>query len=98
MYNDHLTREQAIDEVGINVVKAVESENCEPTNRVLNGEDNNIYEEWEAKVWVKEGDLDGIPTFLSAFYFPKKEEFYDEDGFPKDLDDVDWEIEYYTVS
>ena len=91
-----LTREQAIEIVGIEAVNNVESEGCEPTGRVgFNGAcQGDEMTEWAASVAAS--DKDGCPVSLVAYYYTSTE----EDQAMADAGDgsvIDWEIDHYAV-
>jgi hypothetical protein len=89
---DKLTREQAIELVGIEAVEKVEAENCEPSNRVgFNGacQDDDLTE-WSAS--VKVGD-----RVLTAYYYTDNEQdeaMAENDG---DGSAIDWTIDHYSI-
>jgi hypothetical protein len=89
MQKGNLSRQDAINQAGLVAVEKVESENCEPTNRVgYNGAvqgDDLI--EWSASVPVDGGRL-------NAYYYTTQDEI-DEAG--DDLSNVDWVIHGYEI-
>lgn len=92
MEKGNLTREQAVEEVGEEAVKAVEAKNCEPTNRVgYNGAcQGDASCEWSASVRV--GDV-----VLTAYYYTNNEQdaaMAAQDG---DGSAIDWEIAGYEI-
>ena len=94
--NKQLTREQAIEIVGIEAVKKVEAENCEPTGRVgFNGAcQGDDLTEWSASVAAS--DKEGYPVRLVAYYYTDN----DEDQAMADAGDgsvINWEISHYAV-
>lgn len=92
----HLTREEAIEKVGLENVEDVETENGEPTSRLMPDGDTRI--EYSASVFCPGRGEDGVDVTLTAFYYPDESEFLDADGEPlEDLSLIDWEIEFYTV-
>ena len=83
-----ITREQAITEMGIEAVEAVEAANCEPTSRLLPEPDNRY--EWSAS--VSRGDLT-----LIAYYYTTPEDqqtMADHDG---DGSYIDWTVDNYEI-
>lgn len=91
-----LTREQAIETVGLDAVKKVDDKNCEPTNRVgYNGAcQGDDLTEWSAGVGCE--DNDGYDCTLVAYYYTTNE----EDQAIADAGDacaIDWEIAGYEV-
>ncbi len=85
MQKGNLTREQAINLVGIAAVMAVEAKNCDFTNRVM---DDGGVVEFAASVVTSEG-------VLTAYYYTSQEEI---DAAGEDLSDVDWEIYGYEIA
>ena len=96
MMKGNLSRQQAIDLVGVQAVDAVERENCEPTNCVgYNGEcQGDALTEWSASVECQ--DADGDKVLLVAYYYTSNEQdrMIAETG---DGGSIDWEIEDYEV-
>ena len=91
-----LTREQAVAIVGEAAVDDVESENCEPTNRVgYNGAcHGNSLTEWSASKRCK--DTNGIDVTLIAYYYTSNA----QDRVIADTGDagfINWEIEGFEV-
>ena len=82
-----LTREQAIEIVGVDAVVRVEQENCDFTNRV--GYNGSIQgdAEVEFSASVRAEDKDGNDVSLIAYYY-QDAEAVDEN----ELDCLDWEI------
>ena len=78
----NLTRAQAIEAAGEDAVKAVESKNCDFTNRVM--DDGQV--EFAASVTTSEG-------VLTAYYYQSQAAVDAADG----LDALDWEIEGYEI-
>lgn len=92
-----LTREQAIEIVGEDAVNCVESDNCEPTNRVgYNGAcQDDALTEWRASKDAT--DMDGEDVVLSVYYYTTHEDdqrMADADG---DGSAIDWDIAGYEV-
>ena len=87
-----LTREQAIEIVGVEAVAKVEQENCEFTNRV--GYNGSIQgdDEVEFAASVSAEDKDGNDVSLIAYYY-QDAKAVDEN----ELDCLDWEIRGYEV-
>lgn len=96
MREDLLTREQAIAEVGLAAVEAVERENCEPTGAVgYNGRcQGDRLTEWSAAVYLT--DADGDEITLRAYYYTDEDDetLADETG---TWDNTDWVIEGYEI-
>lgn len=88
MRHGTLTRDQAIEQVGLEAVEKVERENCEPTSRLQTDGDEAV--EFSASVRCK--DKDGDSAILTAYYYLTPEEAEYEDG-----SDVDWTIEGYEI-
>lgn len=87
---EKLTREQAIELVGINNVEAVESENC----------DYDSIDEFGTTQWSSYIELDDPIEFdeweyhgIAAYYFVEQEDL-DE---CEQLDEIDWKISYYSL-
>ena len=94
--NSNLNREQAIVLVGIDAVKRVEKENCEPTNRVgFNGAcQDDEKTEWSAATFAK--DSDGDDVTLHAYYYTTN----DEDDLISDTGDgssINWAISHFVI-
>lgn len=92
----NLTREQAVAIVGETAVDAVESEDCEPTNRVgYNGAcQGNDLTEWSASTRCQ--DTDGNNVTLVAYYYTTnaQDKVIAETG---DAGFINWEIEGFEV-
>jgi len=84
--SDILTREQAIAKAGEAVVKAAESDNCEPTSRLMPTGFEDVQE------WAGQASEDG--WHVSALYYPTDDQI---DAAGDDLSNVDWRIDGYTV-
>ncbi len=93
----NLTREQAVAIVGETAVDEVESENCEPTNRVgYNGAcQGNSLTEWSASKRCQ--DTDGIDVTLIAYYYTSnaQDKVIAETG---DAGFINWEIAGFEVA
>jgi hypothetical protein len=90
-----VSRREAIKRVGLDNVLKIESENCEPTNRLLGDGDTTI--EYKASIACKELGT-GYDVILEAYYYPDQSEFLDADGEPiEDLGNIDWEIDRYVI-
>lgn len=87
MRKGRLTREQAIDTVGLAKVLKVEAENCDFTNRVMQNEDV----EFSASIKCK--DKAGDNCTLVAYYYQDKKTVDEID----DLGSLNWEIEGYEI-
>lgn len=93
MRHGNLTRDEAIELVGLNAVVAVEDENCEPTSRCQTDGDTDV--EFAASVACKTAD--GDDCVLTAYYYVGGEWMA---NLPDDVwygDLVDWEINGYEV-
>lgn len=77
-----MTRNEAIKEVGIEAVNAVERLNCDFTNRLM----ENGYTEFSACYDINDEES------IIAYYYQK-----DEDINVEDFSDLDWEIERYEL-
>jgi len=92
MRKGKLTREQAIEQVGLSTVERVENQNCEPTGRVgYNGAVQGDSEtEWSASVRTSDG-------ILIVYYYTSLED--DECMAAQDGDGsaIDWEIAGYEI-
>lgn len=97
MKKGNLTREQAIEKVGIKTVEAVEAENCEPTNRIgYNGAcQGDALIEWSASVEFK--DAEGIPRTITAYYYTDEddEKIVEEAG--GDWSYLSWNVAGYEI-
>lgn len=93
----NLTREQAIDRVGIEAVAAVGKENCEPTCRVgFNGKcQGDALTEWAASVAAT--DADGSECTLTAYYYTNAEQDAEIERHDGDAGVVDWAIDHYEI-
>lgn len=88
---DKMTREDAIQYAGIEAVKAVESENCDFTNRVTDGTEWDGWCEFSASVRLSNDPNDR--ESLIAYYYQKNE---DVDAV-EDMGDLTWTIDHYSV-
>ncbi len=84
-----LSREQAINQVGLAAVEAVEAENCDFTNRVQCDGDSRI----EFSASVDATDQDGSSVTLVAYYYQEES---DVDAVEQ-LDLLDWEVFGFEV-
>jgi hypothetical protein len=92
MRKGKLTREQAIEIAGIEVVEKLDNENCDFTNRVQCDGDTAV--EFSASVHYTDPEFVGENnTTLIAYYYQEEE---DLDGI-EDLSDLGWEIAGYEV-
>lgn len=92
-----LTRDQAIKLVGLETVKRVEAENCEPTGRCgyNGGLQGDALTEWSAGVDCEDNDLDSY--VLLAYYYTTNDQdraIADADG---DGSVISWEITGYEI-
>jgi hypothetical protein len=90
MRQGSLNREQAVKLVGEKMVEAVESENCDFTNRLQTDGDDAI----EFSASVQGEDLSGEDCTLVAYYYQNQE---DLDAAGDDLGNCNWEIEGYEI-
>ena len=88
-----LTREQAIEIVGIDAVAKVEDESCDYTNRVGYNGSCQGDEEVEFADSVKAEDKDGNDVHLIAYYYQDAEKVDAEES----LDGLVWTIHGYEV-
>lgn len=79
---NELTRQQAIETISLQAVEAVERENCDFTNRVM----DNGWVEFSATLETEEGSL-------VAYYYQTQ----DAVDACEQLDELDWEIDHYKV-
>lgn len=86
-----LTREQAIQAVGIELVDRVESVNCEPSSRLQTDGDERV--EFVAQINAGE-DVDGFQRVLKAYYYQSPQAL---EGV-EDLSDIEWTIAGYEVA
>lgn len=92
MKKGNLTREQAIELVGLAAVETVETESCDFTNRVgYNGACQGD-DEVEFKASVSCDDKDGDEVSLVAYYYQDADDVKEND-----LDCLDWRVEGYEV-
>lgn len=82
---NYLTREEAIQQAGLKAVEAVESMNCEPTNRLT--DDGTMEFRASIEIDVEEG------TRLEAYYYQDEEVAMETE----DLSDLQWEIHGYRI-
>lgn len=95
MQFDNLTREQAIEIVGEEAVKAVDNVNCEPTSRKIDGDEPPV----EFAASINCTDKNGEPTRLTAIYFQSHEAMEEAaEKYDGDLSSLDWEVDHYRVS
>jgi len=76
----NITREEAIKEVGEEVIKKIESESVEFTNRVTDGTPYNGYTEFSASVDLAHDDWDTLIMYV----------FVDNNAVFDPLDEIDW--------
>ncbi len=93
MKKGNLTRAQAVEICGAAAVAAVESENCDFTNRV--GYNGSVQgdEEVEFSASVSASDTAGEKVTLVAYFYQDAEDVDASEG----LDQLTWEIEGYEV-
>jgi hypothetical protein len=90
-----LTREQAIELVGEQVVDLLSQQNCEPTGRAYPGDEDET--EWSSALYVK--DEEGTTRLLTAFYYTTNEEDAQMITYDGSFDGslITWEISHYTI-
>lgn len=86
----NLTREQAAAIVGAQAVDAVETANCDFTNRLMDQGDGRV----EFSASVSAVDQNGMRCVLACYYYPTQQELDDAGD---DLSNVDWVIHGYEV-
>ena len=82
-----MTRQEAIEMFGIQIVEQAESDNCDFTNRVTDGTGWQGYTEFVGK----SSDCNADGDYCYAYYYQKSE---DVDSV-EDLGILDWEIDHY---
>jgi len=88
MRKGDLTREQAIERAGLELVEKVEGLNCDFTGRLQTDGDKAV----EFSAGTNFIDQDGYNRVLTAYYYQDPEDL-DEN----DFDDLDWEISGYEI-
>ena len=88
MRRGNLTREQAIQAVGLEIVEKVEHENCDFSGSLQTDGDEAV--EFTASIAFKNSD--GDDCHLVAYYYQMAEDLK-----ARELDDLDWEIEGYEI-
>jgi len=83
-----MSRDQAIEAVGIKAVEAVENENCDFTNRVQTDGDTGV--EFSACASIEHNDYNHI----IAYYYIEQDDL----DAAESLDDLSWSIEGYELS
>lgn len=86
----NLTRGQAIAIVGTQAVNAVESANCDSTNRLIDWGNDRV----EFAASVPTVDQNGMRCTLLCYYYPTQQQLDDAGD---DLGNVDWVIYGYDV-
>jgi hypothetical protein len=90
-----LTREEAIKEVGIEAVEAVESLNCEPTNRV--GYNGNVQGD-DTIEWSATYSLPDESDYLTAYYYTDADETDSlAEATGGDLSGLGWVVDHYEI-
>lgn len=89
MTKGNLTREEAIQEVGLEAVQQVESANCDFTNRVQTDGDPNV--EFSASVPCM--DAEGETCTLTAYYYQDPDDL----DRAENLDELEWQIAGYEI-
>jgi hypothetical protein len=85
-----LTRERAIQEVGIELMNKLDHISCEPSGRLQTDGDDTV--EYVAQISAGE-DADGFPRTLRAYYYPSRQSL---EGV-EDLSDIKWTIDGYEI-
>lgn len=83
--SDLISREEAVKVAGEKLVAAAEKENCECVNSVTDGTEWAGYTPFAAQAWDDE-------NIVKVWYLVSN-----EDAAEKELDQIDWEVEGYTV-
>ena len=83
-----MTREEAIETVGLELVEQAERENCECTCRVTDGTEWNGYTEFSAS-----SDLNENMDRVVVYYYQPTELVLETE----DLGSLDWVIDHYEV-
>jgi hypothetical protein len=89
MLHGKLTREQAIEIAGLQVVELVEKENCEPTSRSDDYLKLSEVEEFASMVTFL--DEDENTCTLALYYYPTYNDMADAHDHDGDLSVIDWE-------
>ena len=89
MRKGNLSREQAIEMAGLELVKKVESTNCDFTNRIQTDGDTAV----EFSASINFIDQDGCHRTLTAYYYQDPADLDAVD----DLGSLDWEINGYEI-
>ena len=95
MRKGNLTREQAIEQAGLETVLKVEKLNCEPTNRLQTDGDTST--EWAASFRF-DSEEDAYTKTLIAYYYTTPEQnqvMIEHDG---DGSYIDWKINGYEIA
>lgn len=73
---------------GEDTVFKLERENCEPTNRLIDDEDETV----EYTSSIKAEDVDGHKCIITAYYYQNINDVREED-----LGNLNWEIDDYGI-
>lgn len=87
----NMTREQAIEAVGLQLVERLDSEDCDFTGRLQTDGDDSI--EFSASIALPE-DREDFYTHLFAFYYQSPEAI---EAAGEDLSNCDWKISGYEI-
>lgn len=90
MKHGTISRKEAIEIVGLEMVEKVDKENCDFTNRIQTDGDTSV----EFSSSVQGEDLNGDDCTLVAYYYQDQDDI-DEAG--DDLGNLDWEVEGYEI-
>ena len=90
MKHGTISRKEAIERVGLEMVEKVDRENCDFTNRVQTDGDTLV----EFSSSVVGGDKNDTGCTLVAYYYQDQDDV-DEAG--DDLGSLDWEVEGYEI-
>ena len=88
MRKGNLTREQAIQEAGLEIVEKLEHENCDFSGSLQTDGDDAV--EFTASIAFTNSD--GDDCHLVAYYYQMPEDLKE-----RELDELDWEIEGYEI-
>lgn len=84
-----MTREQVVERMGLEMVESAESDNCDFTNRVMNG---TAWDGWTEFAGYSKANEEG--ERVVAYYYQKNEDL----DATEDLGSLDWEIDHYEIA
>lgn len=95
MIKGKLTREELVAVIGEELVKKLESENCEPTCRCgFNGPNfEDDFTEWRASIKIDHPDYE----FAFAYYYTTNDQDNHMGACDGDGSSIDWEINGYEL-